>query len=473
MTLVKFIWRASATGMLMLFLFSCASYNQQSSGFYSSLVKGNYEKASKELDHNKLLGKNRNRLLYLLEKGKMEHLLQHYEASNNYLNEADLLMEDSHSSAKDIAAGTLLNPMMETYRGEDFEKYMVHYYKALNYLQLNETQEALVEARRIMLRTNTQEEKSNKGNRYTDDAFSLMLQGMIYEKGGDINNAFIAYRNSADVYLENKEEFYGTKMPAQLKKDVVRTAFLNGFTDEADRYSNLFNIKLDSNEIYSEGALILFWENGLAPVKKEQNLFFSLAKDGSGNFFFVDNAGSYNIPFDFSSGYNKEKLNAGNLHMLRAAVPRYEQQPVLYKKAIISIDSLPACLEPAQNINELAFATLNERKIKELSKTLTRIAIKKLAEEVAKPKEDEKDKKKKDRQEALSMGLQLFSLASEKADTRNWQSLPHSIYFARIPLKKGQNQLSVELIDEHGQPKTVQLIIESSGGLVFRNICTL
>jgi hypothetical protein len=124
--------KAFAFLMLACVMYSCASYNQQASDFYNSLAQGDYQKASKKLDHNKLLKKNRNRLLYLLEKGRVEHLLQNYEQSNLYLNEADLLMEDAWASAGDLVAGTLLKPMMQRYRGEDFEKYMVHYYKALN-----------------------------------------------------------------------------------------------------------------------------------------------------------------------------------------------------------------------------------------------------------------------------------------------------------------------------------------------------
>jgi hypothetical protein len=30
---------------------------------------------------------------------------------------------------------------------------------------------------------------------------------------------------------------------------------------------------------------------------------------------------------------------------------------------------------------------------------------------------------------------------TEKADTRNWQTLPHSIYYARVPLKQGDNSV--------------------------------
>lgn len=464
--------RSTAFCILAFLLFSCASYNQQASEFYSSLAKEDYVKASKNLDHNKLLQKKRNRLLYLLEKGRMEHLLAHYKNSNIFLNEADQLMEDLHITAGDIALGTLMNPMMQTYQGEDFEKYMVHYYKALNYLQLNETEEALVEARRISLRSHTQEDKY-KGNHYTDDAFSLMLQGMIYEKAGALNDAFIAYRNAADLYLEHDEFYYGCPMPVQLKKDLLRLAYFNGFFDELDYYENIFQMQFDENEISRDGELILFWENGLAPVKTEQNLFFNLAKDGSGNFFFVDGAGSYHVPFDYSSGYQKDQLELNGLHSFRVCLTAYIPQQPQYRSARILLDSNVVLFETAQNINELALATLEERRLKELSKTLSRMFVKKMAEELAKPKENETSQKKKNSREALALGLKIFGFASEKADTRNWQSLPHSISYIRIPLKKGINQFQVKLDTRSGTDRTIKFKLESGGGLQFRNISTI
>jgi hypothetical protein len=107
--------------LLMLFLFSCAGYNARIARYYEQVTQQRYEKAYDILDNTKLLRLERNRLLYLLEKGKMAHLLHQYDSSNRYFNEADLFIEDARVSAKDIALGTLLNPMMQTYRGEDFE----------------------------------------------------------------------------------------------------------------------------------------------------------------------------------------------------------------------------------------------------------------------------------------------------------------------------------------------------------------
>jgi uncharacterized protein len=463
--------RASAGLLLMLFLFSCATYNNRISRYYTEVSQQRYDKAYAALDQNKLLQQKRNRLLYLLEKGKMAHLMQQYESSNQYFNEADLFIEDARTSVKDIALGTLLNPMMQTYRGEDFEKFMVHYYKALNYLYLRQPDEAMVEARRISLRSHMQQDKTNNNeNRYSDDAFSLMMQGIIYENSGDINNAFIAYRNAVDLFVRNDNNWYGVKLPEQLKKDVLRTAWQNGFIDELGSYEQLFNMKFQPADKAEGGELVLFWENGMAPVKREQNFFFTLTKNGVGSFVFTDATGGYNIPFDFSNDLKEEDIKLDDLRSFRVAFPKYEEQPVHYGNAILEVNNQEYYFEQAENINAVAFTTLKERFLKEMTIALSRLAVKKLAEAAARPKKDDKNKEGR---EALALAIQIFNFASEKADTRNWQSLPHTIYYTRIPLQKGVNVMQVKLSGNGPQGETVNLVAEGNGHLQVRNMITL
>ncbi|MBC7948580.1 MAG: hypothetical protein H7Y42_11905 [Chitinophagaceae bacterium] len=468
------------TGLLVCFLavafilHSCASYNRQAADYYSNLKEGNYEEAGKALDNNKLLGKNRNQLLFLLERGKICHLLQQYDSSNNYFNDADRMMEDARTSAKDIVFGSLINPMMQSYKGEDFEKYLIHYYKTLNYLQLGKPAEALVESRRITLRTYTQEDKLGDKQRYSEDAFSYILQGMIYETDGDMNNAFIAYRNAVDLYLKHKGEYYGTVMPEQLKGDLLRTASLNGFVDELTRYEHLLDTVYSAVEPSAGGELVLFWENGSAPVKYQQDIHFSLIKNDENRYFFSGNG--MQVPFDPSAGYDQNQLKLENLRSLRIAVPVYRSMPMIFTCAQAELNGRQFPMERAEDINTLAIFTLRERAVKELSSTLTRLAIKKMTEAAVRPeKKDDKDDDKNDKGKkgriALAFGLQVFNFASEKADTRNWQSLPHTIYYTRIPLAKGQNE--VELRFDGDVSKTLRLSVPGKGGLQFRNICTL
>ncbi|WP_240347765.1 COG3014 family protein [Longitalea arenae] len=463
--------RALAIVCPMLLLNSCATYNNRIGSYYDQVVNNQFDKAYQSIDQNKLLLRKRNRLLYLFEKGKMAHLLKQYDSSNLFFNEADLFIEDARTSVQDIALGTLLNPMMETYKGEDFEKFMVHYYKSLNYLGLGQSNEALVEARRISLRSYAQQDKTgNKDNRYSDDAFSLMLQGIIYEQSGDMNNAFIAYRNAVDIFLKNDNNWYGVHLPEQLKQDLLRTAAANGFLDEVQRYSKLLNTSLQAAANAGGGELVLFWENGLAPVKQEQNFFFSLTKDAVGNFMFTDATGSLQVPFILNSSLKKDDIKASDIRSLRVAFPKYLEQPVYYTQGTVTVNNAQFQFEKAENINDLAFATLKERFLKDMAKTLSRLAIKKLAEAAARPKKDDKNKNEK---EAMAAAIQVFNFVSEKADTRNWQSLPHTILYTRIPLKPGTNELKINFTGQDQQTRSLDLKVEGNGRLQVQNVCTL
>lgn len=456
---------------LMPLFFSCVTYNNRIGSYYEQVVSNQYEKANRALDQNKLLQRKRNRLLYLFEKGKMAHLLKQYDSSNIYFNQADIFIEDTRTTAADIAVGTLLNPMMETYKGEDFEKFMVHYYKSLNYLGLGKTEDAMVEARRISLRNYAQQDKAGGNtNRYSDDALALILQGVIYEQSGDMNNAFISYRNAADVFLKNNGDWYGVSLPQQLKQDVLRTAAANGFTEDVQHYSTLLNTTLQPAANAPGGELVLFWENGLAPVKQEQSFFFALTKDGLGNFNFTDATGSVNVPFVFDNNLNQDNIKLADLRSIRVAFPKYLEQPLFYTSGSATVNNVPYVFEQAENINALAFATLKERFLKDMSKALSRIAIKKIAEAAARPKKDDKNK---DEKEAIATAIQLFSLISEKADTRNWQTLPHTILYTRIPLQTGTNQIQVNFGGPNQQAKPITLVVEGNGRLQVQNICTL
>jgi uncharacterized protein len=469
---LKSLSRAVFT-LLIPVLWACSTYNQQIGAYYDHVSQGDFLRANAELDKTSLLKKERNKLLYLLEKGRVAHALAQYEASNHFLNLADQEIEKTHSGAADIIAGTLVNPMIQNYQAEDFEKIMMHYYKALNYLYLGDFEEAVVEARRITLQNQQQQDKfNNKDNRYSQDPFSLMLQGMIYESAGDLNNAFIAYRNAAEVYLKKESQvYYGVKLPEQLKKDLLRTAYLNGFTDEQTRFEYIFKSKYIPEKTSEGGDLIVFWENGMAPVKEQEDFFFFLNKGASG-FYFVDQQGRNIIPFDAAFRFNDDQFNALHLNVFHVAFPKYLPRFKVYNSALISNGKDSILTERAEDIFELANLTLRQRFAKEMSVALSRMAVKKAAVLVLKGKNNDSKKIKKLR-EGISGALNIYSIVSEKADTRNWQTLPSCIHYARIPLSKGKNQLTISMRDIYGKEQTRDIVIEGSGKLAFYNYASL
>ena len=72
---------------------------------------------------------------------------------------------------------------------------------------------------------------------------------------------------------------------------------------------------------------------------------------------------------------------------------------------------------------------------------------------------------------ALVGGLfNLFSAATEAADTRGWLSLPSSIHIARLPVAAGATTLTLEFLDAQGRVTQTQVLPPvdvSAGGKTF------
>jgi len=474
---VKQAWVA---WLLVPVLFSCATYSNKMAGYYQSINRADYKRADEILSGNSFLQHERNKLLFFMEKGKIYHLMGAYDSSNLYFNLADNFIENSKKTAGDAIAGNLLNPMMKTYQGEDYERFLIHYYKALNYFYIGETDEAVVEARRISLSTSAQQQKfSPTSNKYTEDAFALIVQGLIYEAAAQTNNAFISYRNAANLFLNTAGGgYYGVAMPQQLKQDLLKTADQMGFGDQVSFYQQKFNTTHTPLQNSEGGELIVFFERGTAPVKTEQN--FVLTRDGSGGggFLFTSEYGTMSVPFDYSYGNVSRDASINKFRTIRVAVPAYVTQPYGITGASVTINGQSKTAELVEDINTLAPAILRERILKEVSSALVRQVVKKLTEagvsavakEVSKSNNKEKDENKKEAKAetaALTAGLlvNLFNTATEKADTRNWQSLPAFIQYARVPLLAGENNISLQA---GGVSKTIR-VIGGNGKIQFYN----
>jgi len=439
----------SSALLFLALLQSCATYYDKAKKIESALLIHDYSKAKKSVKHNRFLKKKRNALLYHLEMGKIYHLDNDFDTSNYHFNLADELME-VNGAGVDFLISTVVNPNMQTYRANANEKIVIHYYKALNYLQLGNMDEAVVEARKLNLKEQALFiDKKGKDKKYAQDPFGLILMGMIYEADNDFNNAFITYRNAYEYYQKSK--VFKDKMPPTLISDVNRTARLTGIN-----YSAGSDITTSTKG--EGGELILFWENGLAPIKREKNIFFTMVKgDKKGVYLFSDQNNTMLIPvtYDFSNG--DKEFNPSDIGLLRIASAYFESRPQYNHQASLSVNDKPYYFNMGEDIEQLAYQMEREDYLKELGKRLTRLVVKKVAE-LALAKQNE----------AAGLALGVANFAMEKADTRNWQSLPNQIYYARIPLKKGQNKVVVTL--ENG--KQINLDVVAKSGMQFKSVVT-
>lgn len=414
---------------ILIALTSCASFYQLNYEFNKNFEQGNIEEAANILAQNKKAAKSKTRFLYYANQGVVEHLLGNYEESNNWLEQAYLFGEDYHKNYLNFAASYFLNPNLIVYPGEDHEHLMLLYYKALNFLKMGNYESALVECRRLNQRLFELGDKYISESKYQKDAFVHNLMGIIYDASGDYNNAFIAYRNSLEIYQNEYAEMFGMVVPEQLKKDLLRTASLAGFPEELDMFSKEFGMDYVALTPSEGGELVFFWHNGLAPVKDEWSINFVAVKGDGGQVFFQNEEYGLNFPFFYDTN---EEGNASitDLTGTRVAFPKYVEREPFFTSASLEVNNYYYPLEKAEDINAIAFKTLRERMLEELGKGLLRVALKKMVEKQVR-KEDE----------TLGFLVGLVNFASEQADTRNWQTIPHSIYYSRIPLNEGENEV--------------------------------
>jgi len=413
---------------------SCGgTYYQSNQSFNQEFETGDLQGALKTLQSKSSEASGKKEFLYDVNNGLVLSMLGRYDESNEYFEKAYLFGEDYRTNYLHEAATYLANPNFSAYRGEDHEHLMLLYYKALNYVKENNFEDALVECRRLTIRLQQLSDRYNSNQKYREDAFVHLMMGLIYEAGKDYNNAFIAYRNAYNVYTGSFSDLFQLGPPPQLKQDLLRTAWLSGLIDEFNQYKEEFGMPDYKYEANNNPELVFFWHNGLSPVKVEWGINFIVDTRSDWVYFSNENL-QMAFPFHIGNYSDRDKNALASINVFRVAFPKYLERPVYYQAGELLIDGQTIGLQKAEDVNAIAFKCLQERMNLELSKALVRVALKKAAE---------MEIRKSDR--TLGSVVGMLNALTEHADTRNWQTLPHEIFYCRVPLKTGNNKVTLQL----------------------------
>lgn len=417
----------------LCFLLSCATYYQMNLVFNQEFESGDMEAAEKTLESNPKAANSKEKFLYFLNRGTIAAMLNKPEESNIYFEKAFIYGEDYRTNYFNEAGAYVINPTVIEYKGEDHEHLLLLYYKALNYIKLGDRESALVECRRLNNRLLKLNDKYKSDAKYKRDAFIHNLMGLIYDADRDYNNAFIAYRNAYNIYKEDYIRMFGVNPPNQLKQDLMRTAYLMGFQTELMQYEKEFQTRYEHNNDEG-GDLIFLWNNGLGPVKDEFSINFTVVHGETGMVTFVNEERGYNFSFPIEQNDDDESADLSDLEFYRVAIPKYNERTPVFGRGKLTVGNETYKLEKAEDINKIAFYSLDQRMGLELSKSLLRLAIKKLAE-----------KELRKESEGWGAVLGAFNAYTEKADTRNWQTIPHTIYYTRAHLPVGVSKASLKV----------------------------
>jgi hypothetical protein len=406
---------------LSVFLCSCGV----STAFYrdveEDISQGRYTNAIQGVRANHKAYGDKSEVLYNLDMGLLYHYAGQPDSSNAYLFAAEKEIEDLYTKSVSLAAASmLLNDNVLPYEGEDFEKVLVNVFLALNYAEKGEPDEALVEARKVDLKLRQYTKRYEGKNKYQEDAFIRYIAGVLYETGGEINDAFISYRKAYDAYETYAKE-YGTHAPRFLLNDLVRTATLLSFDEEAETYRSLGGAPYRGTGRDS-ASIVLVAYAGKGPIKAEVRPSVTIP-DTSGTLHTFQIA----LP-KFLPRYN------GNRRYTMAVRPAGETREA------VRTDS-----DVAENVTAIAAGTLEDRLSLIYLKSGGRALLKFLAAEKAKAELRKNDDK------ALnilgSLAVDLIVGATEQADVRSWRTLPAEVHLARVTLPPGKYTVSVTASD--------------------------
>lgn len=457
---------------------ACRTYYFAHEDFNRAYQAGNFEESEKWLEKHTPRKNAKDKLLYFANLGLVQFLQNKTEASNQSLEQAFLLIEDYEARPQEYVASFLTNPNRITYTGERHERLLLNYFKALNQAKANNEEGILVEARRLIRRLNVLEDNAKK-NDYQSDGFILWVTGMLFESVGEANNAFIYYRKAHEVYQKFFAGLCHLQEPAQLKKDLVRAAIAAGFDSEGQAYSNQFNAK-DSGPKPGEGTVLLLWHKGLGPVKDESRITFEAVKGAGGALYFTNEEYGFSFPMIWPALEQPDPKRLDNIQFVTMALPKYVDRKSYWSQMTARVNDKSFEFQLATDLSEVAKADLHDRFAATLATAIGRVAIKeavrlaatKATESAVQNSGKNKSKEEKEKKAAqadlvgslVNLSLMIANAATERADTRNWQTLPDQIQVLRLNLPAGSHTIMLNGNSSSGKTFSHTLNVEVKEG---------
>ena len=422
-----------------------------------SLGSGDFTGADRIIQQAEQEYGSKSRVLYGMDRGMTLHLAGEYEASNLHLEAADAGVEDLYTRriSTEIKA-FLINDTQLPFEGEPFEQVLINVMKALNYALVGQWDEALVEVRRVDHRLNVLADRVEDETKYRDDPFARYLSGILYELTGDLNNAFIAYRNAYESY-QSARPWLQTSVPRSLPSHLLRVTEALHFSQEHDSYRKQFGEVAwrPWKEIRDLAQVIVISYNGRAPRKEDLFLDLPLSLEGLNLVLLAKLAtGSDNNPERRAA---ESVLYGLSGDVVRVALPKLVRQKTQVSHSRVSLSgtegATEATTELVHNVTAAATKALEDRfaaiAVKAVARAATKFA---LAEGVQRGAEEAAGENPDSLASVLVdiVGIigKIWAIASEEADKRGWRTLPDEIQIARVWVPPGDYELRVQAVTD-------------------------
>lgn len=369
----------------ILGLSGCASYQSKVHSAREALTRHEFPKAVEEL---KPLAEKESddQLVYLLDYGVALQLAGRLKESNDVFLKADRLAElVDYQSISRIAGSLALSEEMVQYKGDTFEKIFINAYLAMNYLEMGNLDDALVEARRInekYLKYRADEKKSFELN-----SFSKYLSALVWEASRSYDDAYIAYNEAYKI----------DPTIATIGEDLIRSAKLARRTDMYQSWKKKFPEVKEDPSWYDKnlGELVVIYQQGWGPRK-------------------MPSQNEYRFP-------------------MLVPVPSETQ------RARLAVNNKVEVSREVYDVQRAAIETLQEDQGILIAKRVAGLATKAVLSDQVRQKNE------------LLGSLAWIALnVADRADVRQWSTLPQTIQTIRLRLPPGRYKFTLDGLNAGG-----------------------
>ena len=374
---------------------------------------------------------------YQFELGLTAHYANRFPESSKDFGLARDIAEDRYTKSISKELGSLVtSDKLRPYAATRYERLLIHYYSALNYVYLNQLDGALVECRRATNLINYFKGEDEKYD-FFGTGFLAYLSGMLFEATGEWNDALISYKQAAEYY-QNAAEKTGVEMPPDIGNALVRLTRKLGFTDQFERYREQYGEPPPHPE--NTGELLLFYESGYVPRKTEAALTFPILKSDPIFKDKPDMEATKTFARTLSRREGKSYDEAKLAYILRVAIPTIgSQRPRFAGVEVAAIDQKARGVL-VEDIENIAIETFKTQRPIILIRTLVRTLLKYWTVSQAQKRGGK----------ILGIVANLAVVVTEHADTRAWETLPNQIFMVRMPLPVGMHTLKFSFLDANG-----------------------
>lgn len=375
--------------------------------------------------------KKRDSLLYYLDLGTVLHDGREPARSDGFFAQAQRRIDELFTQSLSAHAGRyLINDLTVPYYPAPYERSLTYYYRAMNFLSQGDAGGALVEANKAVFYLD-QIRGSYKA--WQDDPFVQYFASLVFESAGKKDDARIARKRALNAY-----------------------AALNGRNGLPVRPSFEKPVK-------GWGEIVVVHANGAAPLKISRTLQVAWEQI----FIWADSSRE-------GEGVDPSVRNAAAAGLLgntvTVAYPELEDQPFqISSSEVLTKDGRVHATLLMEDVAGAAYAQLQENKAGMLLRMALRAAAKRAAavqakHAAAKASADEGWGC------AAEAFVSVFGALTEKADTRQWFTLPAQMRMARVYTAPGRQDVTLRFKDGYGNiigEHTFKNVPVKPGGRVY------